>query len=214
MEVKRAFAQQKGWVDVDCDRCNARYGCLVDGTGYVDTGFSGLLGIVPSDETMKKATQDDLRSSMRRSAEGIPCPKCGAYGAEWVEAAQAKAGRWAFWLSLVASFAAYVAIALLVARKAPSWILLVIVALSWITARAIMPQGTGAIADSYTEPAASLRFPRGTGRDWRHKTSRGRARGSHEGRMAGEAGLPSCTHESQRQSLRPPRSAESNVISA
>ncbi len=135
MEVKRAHVHNTGWVEMECDRCSTRYSCLLDEWGHADTGFLGLAGIVPSDETMKEAAQYDLRATMKRSASRVPCPKCGAYGAAYVEALQLKTSRVVWWLAFLVAAAALIGINVAVWPDAPAWTVFIHIAAAWIAAR-------------------------------------------------------------------------------
>ena len=135
MEVKRAHTHAKGWVEMECERCSTRYSCLLDEWGHADTGFLGLLGIVPSDDTMREAAQHELNANMRRSASRVPCPKCGVYGSAFVAAMQARAFRTVWWLAFIASTALYLGLVIAVWREAPSWTIFVILAAGWVSAR-------------------------------------------------------------------------------
>jgi hypothetical protein len=135
MEVKRAHVHGSGWVEMECDHCSTRYSCLQDQWGFSDTGWLGLAGIVPSDETMKEAAQYDLRATMKRSASRVPCPKCGKYGHAFVEAIQQRAAKLVWWLTFFGSAAAILGVFLVLWNNAPAWIFLLILAAAWVIAK-------------------------------------------------------------------------------
>jgi hypothetical protein len=125
-----ATASQKGWVEVECERCSTRYSCLVEGYGQAsDT-------ILPaSDDTLRDAARYASSESMKRKAAAVPCPKCGTYGNAHVEKVERQVGRIVFWPSLVVLTILLFAGLAAVAPKTPAWVLLIIIVVAWIAAR-------------------------------------------------------------------------------
>ncbi len=159
MEIKRAQVHAKAWIPMECDHCKVRYAFQADAWGFSDTGFLGITGFLPSDETMKMMAQEDLRDKMRTAALRIPCPGCGAYAEAWVEAAKARSAKLARWPAFMGSALLLFWLAAMLLPQAPAWTVLFIVAGSWFLGGWI-----GSLAAARTEPnrdpAANLRIAR------------------------------------------------------
>lgn len=127
--TKIAELHGRRWIDMECDRCRTRYECLADETGRVSTTS------LASDQTVREMAQVELRAAMKHAALRVPCPKCGAYANERVEAVQKIAGRVAGCLSCIVVFVVLFVVLALSVPKAPAWTLIIVAAVAWIASR-------------------------------------------------------------------------------
>lgn len=120
--------------------CDAEYECFVEAFASADDTI-----LPASDEELKEGALLNLDATLLRKAEGMPCPQCGTYPKGHAERVQRTAGRFIVWGLFALLFVAAVSLIAVLAPKAPVWIALIVMFLTYITARI----GGGRLAEMF-----------------------------------------------------------------
>jgi len=125
-----AYTNQKRWVPQQCEMCGADYECFVEAFASADDTV-----LPASDDELKEGALLNLDAALLQKAEGLPCPKCGAYPQGHADRVKRLAGRFIVWGLFAVLFIAAVSLIAALAPKAPVWIALIVMALTYIAAR-------------------------------------------------------------------------------
>lgn len=127
---RTAVARRKDWVEIECNRCNTRYGCLVEAIGTASDSF-----LPASDKALHEAANYDLRKALEREAATVPCPMCGAYSDDRVETVQRRIGRIVAWPSFFILVIVFCNVIVKIFPDVEGWVMLIVFVASFIGCR-------------------------------------------------------------------------------